>query len=308
MRPILVLLVLLAALAACQSDGPRTEVTNSEVSGELIRLDSFPSAYVPARAVHVYLPAAYQAGDTTNHYPVLYMHDGQNLFDTTTAYGGREWRVDEVLERLLANDSARAAIVVGIWNIGERRFAEYMPQAPFNIYPDSMQYRFIEAAGNPALSDGYLRFLTQELKPHIDSLFPTLSGPDDTFIAGSSMGGLISLYAISRHPRVFGGAACLSTHWPVELGEPNPMFGDTLVAYFAEHLPDPADHRLYFDYGTETLDRYYEPFQKKMDEALRAAGYQEGRNWVTRKFPGHEHSETFWAQRLHEPLHFLLKK
>ena len=119
-----------------------------------------------------------------------------------------------------------------------------------------------------------------------------------TLVMGSSMGGLISLYAISEYPQVFGGAGCVSTHWPIG--------GYELVDEMAQILPDPATHRLYFDFGTETLDSTYEPFQHRMDDRLREAGYVEGVNWVTYKFEGAEHSERSWRERVHIPLEFLL--
>ena len=115
---------------------------------------------------------------------------------------------------------------------------------------------------------------------------------------GSSMGGLISLYAICEYPQVFGGAGCVSTHWLA--GE------NMLVDYFGAALPDPIDHKLYFDYGTETLDADYEPYQLRMDERLAARGYERDQNWVTRKFPGAEHSEVAWRTRVRIPLEFLL--
>ena len=143
-----------------------------------------------------------------------------------------------------------------------------------------------------------MKFLVEELKPFIDGQYNTLPDPANTFVMGSSMGGLISLYAISEYPHVFGGAGCISTHWPI---------GDmSLVDEMAHRLPDPASHRLYFDFGTETLDRPYEPFQRQMDDHLRQARYIEGQNWVTRKFEGAEHSERSWRKRVEIPLSFLL--
>jgi predicted alpha/beta superfamily hydrolase len=117
---------------------------------------------------------------------------------------------------------------------------------------------------------------------------------------GSSAGAMISLYAISEHPDVFGGAACLSTHWPLGDG--------VLVEYFKDKLPDPATHRIYFDFGTETLDKNYEPYQLKMDAAMEHRGYRDGTNWITCKFKGAEHSEKAWRRRVHIPLEFLLGK
>lgn len=120
--------------------------------------------------------------------------------------------VDETLEKLIREKKARPAIVVGIWNT-DRRFAEYLPEAPFNAFPDSLKAIFQKEYGAAPLSDAYLKFLVEELKPFIDQQYRTLTAAEDTYIAGSSMGGLISLYAICRYPNIFGRAACLSTHW-----------------------------------------------------------------------------------------------
>jgi enterochelin esterase-like enzyme len=116
---------------------------------------------------------------------------------------------------------------------------------------------------------------------------------------GSSMGGLISLYALCEVPQMFGAAACLSTHWVAGEG--------VVIDYLRRALPPPGTHRVYFDYGTETLDAEYEVWQVQADQIMRAAGYTEGEDWVTRKFVGAEHSERAWRERLHLPLRFLLQ-
>jgi enterochelin esterase-like enzyme len=117
---------------------------------------------------------------------------------------------------------------------------------------------------------------------------------------GSSMGGLISLYAAARYPEVFGGVGAVSTHWPACDG--------CVVDWLAAHMPDPRTHRLYFDHGTATLDAMYAPHQTRMDAALRAGGYVESENWITRRFEGAEHNEAAWRARGDTPLRFLLGK
>jgi predicted alpha/beta superfamily hydrolase len=112
------------------------------------------------------------------------------------------------------------------------------------------------------------------------------------------MGGLISLYALTEYPSVFGRAGCVSTHWPIG--------GSLLVDYFGNVLPRPGDHRIYFDYGTETIDADYEPYQLRMDALMQAAGYERGADWITQKFEGAEHSERAWRARVDVPLKFLL--
>ena len=276
---------------------PPQPVTGPGVTGTVVRYASMPSAQVAARNVDVWLPPGYDK-DATQRYPVIYMHDGQNLFDPATSYGGVDWAVDEVMTQLIADGKARPAIIVGVWNTPKRR-EEYMPRRPL----DQKGVKF-NVPGAPdvkaedILSDRYLAFLVEELKPFIDANYRTLSGRADTFVMGSSMGGLISQYAMSMYPAVFGGAGCVSTHWPA---------GDGIALDdFGAHLPDPASHKYWFDFGTETLDSSYEPYQRRADAMLRKAGYVEGQNWITRKFEGAEHSEKAWRVRVNQPLEFLL--
>ncbi|MEG3183687.1 alpha/beta hydrolase-fold protein [Novilysobacter erysipheiresistens] len=268
-----------------------------EATGRVDSWQEVSSAHVAPRNVDVWLPPSY-GDDPTKRYPVLYMHDGQNLFDPALSYTGVDWGVDEAMTRLIEEGAVREAIVVGIWNT-PRRFQEYMPRKPVtgDALPSGVD-------GVPPLptadiaSDAYLRFLVDELKPWIDATYRTRPGRDDTFVMGSSMGGLISLYAAAEYPEVFGGVGTLSTHWPV---------GDGIVIdWLAEHLPDPATHRLYFDHGTTTLDAGYAPYQQRMDERVRAVGYVEGDNWSTRVFEGAGHNEAAWRERIEIPLKFLL--
>jgi predicted alpha/beta superfamily hydrolase len=156
-------------------------------------------------------------------------------------------------------------------------------------------------------SDGYLKFIVHELKPFIDKTYSTMTGRENTFTSGSSMGGLISLYAICEYPDVFGGAACLSTHWIGTSYERNNPIPSLFMVYLENNLPDPAVHKLYFDYGTETLDSLYEPYQLQADSIIVSRGYNVS-NFLSLKFNGKDHSEISWAERLHIPLVFLLSR
>lgn len=165
-------------------------------------------------------------------------------------------------------------------------------------------------AGQPLFSavpyaDAYLRFIVERLKPEIDRRYPTLRDPENTVVMGSSMGGLISLYALGRYPEVFGAAGCLSTHWPGGFDPDDSTLSNALYGLFADILPQAGRHRLYFDYGDATLDALYPPLQRRIDALLREKGYGET-DWTTRFFPGAEHSEQAWAARLDQPLRFLL--
>jgi predicted alpha/beta superfamily hydrolase len=152
------------------------------------------------RRIWVYLPPGYKNG--TKQYPVLYMHDGQNLFDEATSAFGEEWGVDECLDSLI-NKGKPACIVVGIDNGAATRMNEYNPYE--FTYKDSTSSKIFLPQGNE-----YLQFLIQILKPFIDKKYRTLSSKENTIIAGSSMGGLISYYAALKYPDVFGKAGIFS--------------------------------------------------------------------------------------------------
>ena len=291
---------------------PLTAQQLTVCSGTVQRISAFPSRYVDARNIDIWLPGNY---DTTKRYNVLYMHDGQMLYDTATTWNKQEWQVDEWVSRLTNEGRIEDCIVVGIWNNGQQRHAEYFPQKPFESLSKAEKkaiYRSTRNARGRLLSkkirsDRYLRFLVTELKPYIDNTYSTYADQAHTFVTGSSMGGLISLYAICEYPEVFGGVACLSTHWPgIFTMENNPIPG-AFFRYMQNRLPDPKKHKIYFDHGTATLDAMYPPMQKQADEVMRAKGYG-SENWITLEFPGEPHTEEAWSKRLDKPLLFLLKK
>ena len=120
------------------------------------------------------------------------------------------------------------------------------------------------------------------------------------------MGGLISIYALCEYPNIFGGAACLSTHWPGIFKADNP-FPKAMQVYLKTHLPLAKKHKIYFDYGTLTLDAMYEPYQLEVDKIMAYKRYS-SKNWITKKFEGENHSEIAWSKRVRIPLEFLLRK
>ncbi|MCW5922941.1 MAG: hypothetical protein KIS77_11390 [Saprospiraceae bacterium] len=281
-------------------------------SGSIQRFERFPSRFVDPRNVDVWLPDGY---DANKKYAVLYMHDGQMLFDSTTTWNKQEWGVDETVGQLIAEKKIRDCIVVGIWNNGKKRHSEYFPQKPFESLSQPQRDSLMQEArsvsndlfADKIQSDNYLRFLVAELKPFIDSHFSTKKDRKNTFVAGSSMGGLISLYAICEYPEVFGGAACISTHWPGIFRTENNPVPDAFLQYMKNRLPSPRKHNIYFDCGTVGLDAMYPPLQKQADEIMGAKGFS-SKNWLTRLFEGDDHSERAWQRRFDVPLVFLLKK
>lgn len=260
----------------------------------LYRHLDFQSRYVTSRPVDVWLPAA--TGDQP--LPVIYMHDGQNLFDPALRADGEVWAVDQAIERLCATYNWPGAIVVGVW-CTDQRWREYAPQKSFAALRQTRGWEsIVERMGGEPVSDAYLSFLVEEVKPFVDRHYPTLPGASHTFLMGSSMGGLISLYGVCQYPDLFAGAGCLSTHWPAG--------GNLLVDELAALLPPAGRHRFYFDYGTVGLDAEYEPFQQRMDRLLEQAGYRHGHDWLTRKFPGTAHNEAAWRARVADVIAFLV--
>lgn len=280
--------------------------------GTWVQIDDFKSNYVSSARMTIFFPPGY---DSLKQYAVLYMYDGQMLFDSTNTWNHQEWGVDETVSALLSKNQIPPLIVVGIWNNGSSRHSQYFPQKPFESLPQKFRDSLLNLAtrkggtqlfAKDVYSDAYLKCIVEEIKPFIDKRFSTYTDPKHTFISGSSMGGLISLYAICEYPEVFGGAACLSTHWTGTFETQNNPIPQAFFDYLEKQLPSPENHRIYFDYGTETLDALYEPFQKSVDEIMKQKGY--GPNtWQTLKFEGADHSEQAWRARFSIPLIFLTK-
>ena len=302
------LFVLAVTLAAVGQD-PIPKV----VSGKIERIVHFESKYVTSRNIDIWLPEGYS---DSKKYAVLYMHDGQMLFDPEVTWNKQAWNIDDVATAVLGSDKVKEFIVVGIWNGGATRHPDYFPQKPFesllitekDTVTAQLQRVSISTSGifSPQ-SDNYLKCIVEEVKPLIDSKYSVHTNKENTYIAGSSMGGLISMYALCEYPDVFGGAACLSTHWVGTFTLENNPLPDAFLNYLKNNLPNPKGHKMYFDCGNETLDSLYPEIQKKVDRLMLEKGYDKS-NWRTEFFPGEDHSENAWNKRLHIPLEFLLEK
>jgi len=305
---LMLLSLLVAAPAAAQSQtGPAPEVS----AGTIVDLGVLQSKYADPRRVVVWLPSTYDPRGPK--FAVLYMHDGQNLFDTKTAGYGMEWQIDETLDRLIREKKVRPTIVVGIWST-PKRLQEYVPSKAFNGLPANYRQKVRALYGGDPLSDGYLKFLVRELRPMIDRRFNVKTDAEDTVIMGSSMGALISLYAIDEYPGIFGAGGMMSTHWPLFL-KPNgesvseqefEVVSSAFERYLSPALPDPRTHRLYFDHGSETLDAIYARYQDRVDAVVRRRGYRQWASSLSLSFPGEKHNEISWASRVAVPLQFLL--
>jgi enterochelin esterase-like enzyme len=264
-------------------------------------MSAFPSRFVSARNVDVWLPPGYNGKDRC---PVIYMHDGQMIFDGRITWNKKSWNMAETVSALAAKGRIPETIVVGIWSIGSTRQAEYFPEKVLPYVPQEAREKFVrvDLSGKPQ-ADNYLRFIVEELKPAIDAKCATLPDRDHTIVMGSSMGGIISLYAMCEYPEVFGRAGCMSTGWIATFPK-NATFPLATFNYLQGHLPDPKTHKIYFDQGTATIDALFTESQAFADLVVRDRGYSDA-NFMSRVFPGDEHSETFWAKRVEVPLQFL---
>lgn len=273
--------------------------------GKIVRLKNFKSDFVAPRNVDVWLPPNY---DEKQKYSVLYMHDGQMLFDSTLTWNNQEWSVDETLSKMMHNNQIKQTIVVGIWNNGAYRHAEYFPQKPIAMIEEEIRRSFVntDLKGTPK-SDDYLKFITGELKPYIDNTFSTHTDLKNTFIAGSSMGGLISMYAFVEYPEIFGGATCLSTHWVGDINTKGDAIPEAITEYIKNSFNPNEDRKIYFDYGTKGLDSLYKKYQTPIDSIIKNKGVT-SKYWVTKEFKGDDHSEKSWSRRFHIPMQFILNK
>lgn len=281
---------------------PKNQIPAASL-GTLERFPQFASQHVPSRDVVVWLPEGYQTGDSCD---VLYMHDGQMLFDATTTWNSQEWCVDEVLDSLIRAGKTRPCIVVGIYNTDDR-LTEYFPAKTWQSVPEADRK---DADVKKLTGDAYLKFIVEELKPFIDERYKPLTTRDHTFMMGSSMGGLISLYAMCEYPQVFGGVACLSSHLSMAHlpdgfgGEP---WAKGFLNYVDQHLPEANGSLIYMDRGTEDFDADYAKYQTSLDSVITAKGWDKD-HYMSRVYQGHGHKESSWAERLDQPLLFLLGK
>lgn len=280
--------------------------------GQLVTIETFAGDHAAARALTIYLPPGYADGDAD--YPVIYAQDGQNLFEPGYSYGGEAWEVDAAMDRLIASGAIEPAIIVGLWNTPRRR-EDYAPQDLVESLPADEAALVFETPFAIPLANGYADYIALEVKSYIDATYRTRPDPSSTSLMGSSMGGLISLYTLSRHPDVFGQAAGLSTHWPIRVsgrlsGAEAERWQAMLIPYWRSFLADaPLDaeyHRLWLDHGTINLDALYPPYQEAIDPALAARGFIPGPDFVSRVYEGADHNEAAWRARIDEVLIFLL--
>lgn len=290
--------------------GALPQIAAAQDMGRFVDLGTMASDPIAPTGIVVWLPPGYDR--SRQRYGVVYMHDGQNLFDPKRSNFNKVWAADKSALRLIAAKKTRPFIIVGIDQPGADRYRQYFPKPMFNLVSPAVKQKIEEQSGHKAItSDAYLRFIVTQIKPRIDREFRTKPDRIHTAIAGSSMGGLISLYAVTLYPEIFGNAGAVSTHLP--LADPNwkaEEQADIDLAwrkFVKEYLGPPAGRRIWFDHGTETLDAFYQPYQENMDAALKANGWKMGRDFSSKVYVGTPHEENAWAGRLDEILGWLLQ-
>lgn len=273
--------------AAGSGDGRRTAAKSTR-TGDIRLHEHFKStSRKTERSIIVYLPPGYEA-DKSARYPVLYMHDGQNLFDAATSFIGVEWQADETAERLIKAKKIEPLIIVGIYNTADRK-DEYTPTR------DSEW-------GAGGRGGAYMEFVVKEVKPFIDKSYRTKPGREATGVAGSSLGGLISLHLGIEYPEVFSRIGVIS---------PALYWDDHFALRETEKKGDALSHaRIWLDIGTKegsTLPQFNRAVDdaRRLAEILKGKGFVEGKNLRYLEVAGAVHNEGAWSERFGEILTFL---
>jgi predicted alpha/beta superfamily hydrolase len=238
------------------------------------------------RDIWVYLPIGYRRA-TTRRYPVFYLHDGQNVFDQATAFGGVEWKADETAQQLIKRQLVEPVIIVAIANMGEDRIHEYTPtKAVFGENGSSIKSR--------GALQKYGRFIVEELKPFVDRTYRTRPEKEFTGVGGSSLGGLAALILGFWFPETFSRIAALS---------PSIWWDDCLIYRLVDEMEEQLrTSKIWLDTGTheEGWER-----ARHLRDLLAEKGWRLHAELGYLEVNGAEHSENAWAQRFETVLRFL---
>jgi predicted alpha/beta superfamily hydrolase len=262
---------------------PAPTAPGHTLSGDFRLHHNFKSEFLEEkRSFIVYLPPGYDPR-AARRYPTLYLHDGQNVFDKATSVG-EEWRVDETAQALITAGEIEPLIMVGIYNTGEHRISEYTPTT-------------LPGKGG-GLADCYGRMLVEEIKPLIDRKYKTLPGAGSTGMAGSSLGGLLTIHLGLRYPTVFSRLAVLS---------PSVWWDQRMILGEVDSLPAKLPIRIWLDAGTAEGEEVIRD-SRALKEALVKKGWVEGQDLAYHEAEGGQHNEASWAGRVGLFLKFLYSR
>jgi predicted alpha/beta superfamily hydrolase len=243
--------------------------------------ENFHSQFLPTdRTIIVFVPPGYEFGQA-RRYPVLYLQDGQNIFDKATAFG-EEWRVDETAQNLIESGAIEPIIIVGIYNAGERRMDEYTPTR-------------LEKKNGGGQADSYGQMLVQELKPFIDEHYRTLPSIDNTALGGSSLGGLVTMHVGIKYPTVFGKLAVIS---------PSVWWDNRVILQEVSALPGKLPQRIWLDAGTGE-GKEVTSDTRMLRDVLLSKGWTLDGDLKYYEAEGAGHDERSWAARMDQVLRFL---
>lgn len=280
---------------------------SGQLSGKLNYLE-LSSDLIEDRKIALWTPSM-----SEGPYKLIIMHDGQMLFQGDSTWNGQEWGVDESLDSLYQAHLIGDVMVVAIWNIYAHRHRNYFPQKPFEDFESSLRDSLLELkrpgqemplfSGSPN-ADNYLAFIFEELLPVVKEQYAIQE--DEIYMMGSSMGGLISMYAAVEYAKELNGVACFSTHWPGVFQNSNNPIPDAFISYLDAHRSRLKKSRWYFDRGDATLDAMYPAHQDRVDSLFQdlKLGDQQFQSLV---FPGDAHDEMAWRRRFPAAVLYLLQ-
>jgi predicted alpha/beta superfamily hydrolase len=283
------LLLIFSTLAMGRFSLAGAQEREHTLTGDIRLHKAFHSRHLPAdRDIIVYLPPGYER-ERRKRYPVLYLHDGQNIFDGATSYiPGGEWRMDETAQALIAAGEIQPLIIVGIYNAGKERIDEYTPTRDAEV----------KQGGR---ADLYGRMLVEELKPFIDSHYRTRRGPKETGLGGSSLGALVSLYLGMKYPQVFGKLAVVS---------PSVWWDNKMIVRAAQAFDKRPHARIWLDIGTKESRNPMDAVNdtRALRDTLISKGWTENSDLKYFEAEGAQHNEKAWAERAGPMLKFLFGK
>ena len=231
---------------------------------------------------------------------LLVAHDGQNIFDRRTATRMRTWKLAQTASRVFSTYGLNPPAIIAIYHSGSKadphgRIKDLTPQDPYQAGIEGPQlFPLEELRGNT-----YHALIAQEIIPTIADVLSMVVDPEKTAMLGASMGGLTTLYGISRYPELYKTALAFSPHWTIG--------GNPLVDALLAGLPKPGNHKIWMSRGTKGLDRQYEPFQDYADEQMALTGWRLGSNFASHIYPHTGHNEPSWARYVDQALKFWLE-
>jgi len=260
---------------------------NHTLTGTIRLHRAVPSRFINhPRDIIVYLPPGYNS-EPQLRYPVLYLHDGQNLFDAATAFLGNEWGLDELAEELIRKREIEPLIIVGIYNAGEKRMAEYT--------------HVRDHRGRGGRARAYAKMVVEELKPFVDSEYRTLPDVSNTGLGGSSLGGLVTLYLGLHYPHLFGKLIVMS---------PSVWWANAAILRETRKLRRKSDQKIWLDIGTREGHEAEACVRnaKALRDALIEKGWQLEHDLRFLEDEGAGHDEKAWGYRMRNALAFLFPR